>query len=100
MITVTTTYVRPSTDVNFYLEDNPEVLDKLFQLIRESQNAPTEQDFMLNEFTNVSVATYNNLEQLNNFLTELEIAVPNFFSNRDAYCAQVGITISREQKEI
>jgi hypothetical protein len=99
MITVTTTYVRPNAEVNFYLDEYPDVLDKLFTLIAKSQNSPFENDFMVNDLTNVSVATYANVEQLNNFLLELNTELPTFFTDRDAYCAQVGITINREQKE-
>ena len=68
-------------------------------MIGNSQYAPLEHDFMVDDWTNVSVAQFNTREQLTNFLAEIETEIPNFFSNRDAYCEQMGITISRDEKE-
>ena len=100
MITVTTTYTKPDLPgINFYLEEHPELFDKLMTLIGSSQYAPIEHDFMVDDWTNVSVAQYNTREQLENFLAEIETEIPHFFATRDAYCAQTGIRVEREEKE-
>jgi len=102
MITVTTTYTKPDLPgINFYLEEHPELLDKLMTLTATSQYSPTNyHDFMVDDWTNVSVAQYNNREHLNNFLAELNREIPDFFSDRDAYCARLDITIERDEREI
>lgn len=97
-ITVTTTYTRPTTSVQFFLEHDGVMFSSFSALLASSQNSPVYTVTLSPDgLVSSSIAVYNDQNQLDNFLQDLNQALPTFFDDRDLYCAAHGITIDRQQ---
>lgn len=102
MIIVTTTQVRPSTEVEFYTGTQPLVSSALVALVSDSPHFSEPATFVMSEdgLIHQAVAKYPSEAALQAFLDELEQVVPGFFAARDAYSAEVGIIVNRTQEEV
>lgn len=97
MITVTTTQTRPSADVPFFIDANPESRDILLALVNTTQHLAAPPSFSLSEdgLTHTTVAVFIDQNQYDAFMTELEAVLPGFISARDEYSLQNGIQVNK-----
>ena len=97
MITITTTQIRPSLDVEFYILTEPLVHSTFQAIVNSTVNIAEPPVFSMSEdgLVHVSVAKYADEAQLNGFLTEMETLLPGFFEARQVYSDANGIDVQR-----
>ena len=95
MYKVTTIFERPSSDVPYYLQTQHELTIRFSEfssnssellLVNIIDETPTRQ---------VTDAFYADESKFNEFIKKYNTEFPNFFTDRDAYHASVGVTTSR-----
>lgn len=96
MIIVTTTQVRPSVEIPFYLDTTPALKTAVSAFIDaetriQSMSTVVSEDLL----TNTSVAVYDTQEDLDAVLAAYNEAFPGFFDARQGYCDSMGITLTR-----
>ena len=96
MIVVTTTQVRPSVEIPFYLDTTPSLKTAVSEFIDaaariQSMSTVVSED----QLTNTSVAIYETQEDLDAVLADYNTAFPGFFDARQQYCDSMGITLTR-----
>lgn len=101
MYIVTTTFTRPSTDVLFYMDAHPEIRNQFnsFVTAQTGKNLIT-MSATKDDLQQVVVAVYESEEALNQLLVEQEEAFPGLFNDRDKYCLDNNITVTREVEQL
>jgi hypothetical protein len=97
MITVTTTQVRPSVSVPFFLDAEPVISIAMEDIIRRTNTQAAPPTFTISEdmLTHEAVATYDTQQDLDTFLAEVAVSLPHFFTSRENYCLANNIGLTR-----
>lgn len=102
MYTVITKFERPSADIPYYIDTNPELKLEFVRFVDicVSQVWPETTISTINESSliQITTVTYADQETLIHFLSWYNETFPTFFADRDAYCAANNITITRTEQ--
>lgn len=100
MYIVTTTFTRPSADVLFYMDAHPELRNQFNDFI----TAQTGKNLITlsaskTDTQQVVIAAYESVEALNQLLAEQDVDFPGLVIDRDKYCLDNNITVTREVEQ-
>jgi len=99
MYIVTTTFEKPSKDIPYYIDTDPELKARFLDFTSvhremivnfQTENADT---------TQISVIVYPDKDVFNIFMELFNSTFPTFFTDRDTYCELHGIRISRSVED-
>jgi hypothetical protein len=100
MYKVTTTFERPSTEVQYFLTVNQELRVEFSEFISEAPEL-----LLLNVIDDSSIkqsseAFFPDEESFNTFIANFNARFPTFFTDRDNYHQSVGVITSRVAESI
>ena len=95
MYKVTTIFERSSSDVPYYLQTQPELTTRFSEFTSNSSELLLVNVIDETPIRQVTDAFYADEAAFNEFIEKYNAEFPNFFEERDAYHASVGVTTTR-----
>jgi hypothetical protein len=95
MHTVVTRFDRPSKDIPFYLDTDPELKAKFNEFIEIHKELIVSMNVENSDTTQITYVTYSDKDMCDTFLYILNNTFPTLFTDRDAYCNANGIEVNR-----
>ena len=95
MYTIITRFDRPSKDIPFYIDTNPELKAQFNEFIEMYKESIIDMRVETNDTSQLTYVTYPDESTFNVFLEILNITFPTLFTDRDAYCAANNIEVRR-----
>lgn len=95
MYKVTTIFERPNDSISYYIGTQPELRDRFAEFTSNTPELLLVNVLDETSTRQVTDAFYADEETFNKFIEKYNAEFPNFFEERDAYHANVGITTTR-----
>ena len=100
MYKVTTTFERPSVDVQFYLTANPNLRTEFAEFISVIPELLLLNIVDETPLKQVSEAFYADEKSFDSFMAKFNEKFPTFFQDRDNYHQSVGVTTLRSAETV
>lgn len=96
MYRVTTEFNRPSEDIPYYIDTNPVLKSQFLEFISANWETLISNIETVNLGTQqISISIYPDENTFNIFMALFNSTFPTFFTDRDAYCAENNISVTR-----
>jgi hypothetical protein len=100
MYLVITEFNRPSEDVPYYIDTNPELKEEFLKFTEANNGLFNDMHVINAGKKQTTILFYPDEKTFNEFMELFNSTFPTFFIDRDSYCQANNITISRTVEQL